>query len=173
MTTVDYRAVPSGALAELNRQGDACLQGTMHLAIANDQRAVMLTGVFGAAAGALVALLGVLFTAAHEPSTAFLTAIAVAALLLFAASILCAFSARPADFFVTGYEPRFLAQGCDGDDVTSILRATLEDVQKRIDHNRIALVRSGRWLTCGMVIAGAALPLSVIAFFFSAGLRFF
>ncbi len=164
MQTVDFLTVPPQALAELNRQGDSCLQGTMQLAIANDQRAVTLTGMFGAAAGALAALLGALVTAVHEPSQALLAAIAAAAVLLFLAAILCAISARPADFFVTGYEPRLLAQGCTGEDLTPIMRATLEDVQNRIDHNRAILARSAGVLTAGLWTGIAAIPVAVVAF---------
>jgi hypothetical protein len=164
MQTIDFSTVPPQALAELNRQGEACLQGTVQLAIANDQRAVTLTGMFGAAAGALAALVGALVAATHEPSLALFWAIGAAAALLFLAAILCAISAKPADFFVNGYEPRLLAQGCAGEDLTPILRAALEDVQNRIDRNRAALVRSARVLTSALWIGGAALPIAVVAF---------
>jgi hypothetical protein len=45
----DFSNVPRGAAKELCRQGELCLQGTVQLAIALDQRATTLTGVVGAA----------------------------------------------------------------------------------------------------------------------------
>ena len=56
-----------------------------------------LTGVFGAAATALAALLGAFVTAAHEPAAPLLIAIGVASLLFFAA-LACTLSAKPVSF---------------------------------------------------------------------------
>ena len=152
------------ALQELNRQGEACLDGTIRLALASDQRAVTLTGVFGAAATALAALLGAFVTAAHEPAAPLLIAIGVASLLFFLLLLACTLSAKPVEFFVGGYEPRLLVRGCSGDDTTPLLRASITDLQCRIDRNRVALERSARLLTCGLRLGLGALPAAVVCF---------
>jgi hypothetical protein len=165
MSRGDFHSIHPTAIGEISRQGESCLQGTMQLAVANDQRAVILSGVFGTAAAALAALLAALYTSPNVPPCAFLIAIAVAGSLLFVASIICAESAKPTDFFVTGYEPRLLAPGFASEDITPALTDMLDDVQRRINHNRAALKHSGRLLTVGVRIAEIALPMSVIAFF--------
>ncbi len=171
MQSADYSAIPESVLPELNRQGESCLQGTVQLAIANDQRAVTLTGMFGAASGAVLAFLGAVLSNSHQVPVAFLAAAISAAVILFAAAVLCAMSAKPADFFVVGYEPKLLSQGCDGDSLAPLLRAALADLQKRIDYNRNALEQSAKMLGLGLRTGVLALPLSLLIFIaFSAGL---
>jgi hypothetical protein len=80
------------------------------------------------------------------------------------AAVFSTISAKPPDFFVTGYEPRLLAQGVVGDDPTFAMRAELEDVQKRINHNRAALERSAKWLVAGLWVGIGAIPTAVVAF---------
>lgn len=73
---------------------------------------------------------------------------------LFIACLLCAWSARPVDFHVAGYEPRLFAK-CAGD-VVWMKRYASEDMQMRIDENRTCLVRSAVVLVWGAAVAAAA-----------------
>jgi hypothetical protein len=158
----DFSNIPAEAIKELHRQGEVCLHGTVQLAIAADHRATTLTGIMGAGSTALIAGALTRISGAH-PDWALVYAGASAAALLFIGALFCAFAAHPCDFFVPGYEPKRMAPSAR--DETWILRYATEDVQTRIDSNRVSLVRSSKLVTIGMIIALLAVPLGVIIFF--------
>jgi hypothetical protein len=169
----DFSAIPADAIKELHRQGEICLQGTVQLALAVDQRAITLTGILGAGAVALAAATVTMISSAR-PNPALVGAAAVTALLLFLGAMLCAWAARPSSFHVAGYEPKRMAKSALND--MWILRYATEDAQVRIDSNRLSLERASRALAFGMCIAIAALPLGISAFFAlsaPSSLRFF
>lgn len=51
----DFSGIPAAAAKELCRQGELCLQGTIQLAVAANQRATTLVGILGAGSVALIA----------------------------------------------------------------------------------------------------------------------
>ncbi len=160
---IDLSGASSETIAELHRQAEVCLSDTLRLATAADQRATTMAGVFGAGSVALVAAAVTIFSApGHRP--ALVTAALVAAVILFVASLLSAWAARPTDFFVAGYEPRFLAPSAT--DLTWMLRYATEDLQVRIDANREALESSARLLAIGLWLAMAALPIAILVYAF-------
>jgi hypothetical protein len=150
---MDLSEIPLPSIKELQRQGEACLQGTVQLALAADQRATTLTGIFGAGAVALLAAAATVLAGAH-PDLSLVCGAGVTSLFLLGGAISCAWAGRPIDFFVTGYEPRLLAQSAT--DEVWMLRYAIEDIQTRIDANRRALERSARLLYQGALIAMAA-----------------
>jgi hypothetical protein len=169
----DFSTIPAEAIKELHRQSEVCLQGTVQLALAVDQRAITLTGILGAGSVALAAATVTMISSA-QPNPALIGAAAVTALLLFLGAMLCAWAARPSSFHVAGYEPKRMAKSALND--TWILRYATEDAQVRIDSNRLSLQRASRTLALGMCIAIAALPLGFSAFFAlsaPSNLRFF
>jgi len=158
----DFSNIPADAIKELHRQGEICLQSTMQLALAADQRATTLTGIMGAGAVALLAATATMISSAH-PSAALIGTGAGTATLLFVGALFCAWAAQPLDFFVAGYEPRRMAPAAR--DETWILRYATEDMQIRIDSNRASLVHASRLLTWGRSIALLAVPLGITIFF--------
>lgn len=158
----DYTKVSDSAVKEFHRLAEVCLQGTVQLAIAADQRATALTGIFGAAAAGLLITGANLFAGGHShPSV--IAALGVAILILFIAAICCSQASKPVDFHVAGYEPKRLAASAIADDLT-MLRYSAEDIQSRIDANRNALSRAARLLTVGRRTAVAALPAAILVF---------
>jgi hypothetical protein len=151
---LDLSAVPSDAIKELHRQGEACLQGTVQLAIAADQRATTLAGIFGAGGIALLAAAATVLAGAH-PSLSLLGGAAATSVCFLAGAIFCAYAGRPIDFFVPGYEPRLLAPSATADEAW-LLRYATEDIQQRIDANRGVLERSATHLRKAAILALSA-----------------
>jgi hypothetical protein len=146
----DFSSVPAGAIREVHRQGEICLQSTVQLALAADQRATTLTGILGAASVALLVATAAMISNIH-PNWALVCAAAITAVLLFIGALFCARATQPVDFFIAGYEPKRMASVAQ--DETWILRYAAEDVQARIDANRDSLVRASWWLIWGRRIA--------------------
>jgi hypothetical protein len=155
----DFNNVPDEMLGELLREAEECLQGTVQLALAADQRGATMTGIFGAGAVALLAAAATIPETADRVLGAFLTA----SIFLFVAALLTAWSARPANFFIGGYEPRFLSQ-CGGD-LAWMQRCTSADVQNRITKNREALEGASRLFSAGVILAGIS-PFLAIGIYF-------
>lgn len=152
----DFQHMADDAIPELLREGEQCLLGTVQLALAADQRGTTITGVFGAGAVALLAGAATIAEGQQSLLSAFLSA----ATVLFTAALLTAWSARPVDFYVPGYEPRLLSQ-CGGD-LNWMLRCSSADVQNRIDQNRRVLIRASRHFNAGIILAAVS-PFSGIA----------
>jgi hypothetical protein len=58
----DFSNIPAETIKELHRQGEICLQGTVQLAIACDQRATTLTSILGAGTIALMVATGTMIS---------------------------------------------------------------------------------------------------------------
>ncbi len=159
MTDFDATKVPAAAVDEILRQGEACLAGTVQLALAADQRGGTMTGILGAGAVALLAAAAAIPNTGNGLTVPF---VATAA-LLFVAALLVAWSARPIDFHVGGYEPRLLCES-GTDDPVWLKRFAIADVQMRIDANRQALAAASRWFNAGLCIAGLAPVAGVAAY---------
>jgi hypothetical protein len=157
----DFSEVPASVINEIVRNGETCLQGTVQLAIAADQRASAMAGIFGAGAVALLATAATVKASnLDDPALAWASLVTAAA--LFVAALLCAWSARPIDFHVAGYEPVKLAK-CDGDEIW-MKRYASEDIQIRIDANRTALVRGAAIMTKGAIIAAVSPFLGIASY---------
>ena len=155
----DFTDVPDEAVEELYRSGEACLQGTIQFALAADQRATTLAGVFGGGSVALLAVAATIRTAsAGDP--AFMWASIATAAVLFVGALICAWAGRPIDFHAPGYEPKRLAKSAS--DPVWMKRYAAEDLQVRIETNRAALERGASHLKRGAAVAALA-PLIGIA----------
>jgi hypothetical protein len=157
----DFSAVPEAAIKEMHRQGEACLNGTIQFALAAQTRATAFAGIFAAGAVALLVMAAASLTG-DKPNLPLIGAGLAASLFLFAGASLCAWSSRPINFFVGGYEPQLLAVAAGNNEIDMIRGAT-EDLQVRIDANRGALEWSARRINVGGVLAVAAVP-AFIAF---------
>ena len=169
---LDLSHVPDETVDEMMRLAEKTLDDTIQLAIAADQRGMTMAGILGATAIGLFAAAAALTTPVTAPPvTAALTAtdtfdhaltiaLLVTGLGLFAASLFCAWSARPIDFYIGGYEPRLLVDGPT--DRFWMPRYVVADLQFRISKNSIALASAAKRLIVGIAIAAAA-PLAGIS----------
>jgi hypothetical protein len=160
-TRIDLSAIPAETIGELHRQAEACLDGTVQVALGADARATTLAGIFG---GGSVAILAGAATIASDPKhhSLLLSAVAIAGAWFFAA-MLCAWAGRPSAFFLGGYEPRLFEKSAT--DITWMLRYATEDMQVRIDKNRHALVKNARVLRAGFFVAVLGVFAGVSVFF--------
>jgi hypothetical protein len=136
---MDLSSVPESLVEELHEEGVLCLQGTLQLAVAADQRATTLTGVFGAGSFALLAAAATLLTAS-QPNQPLLWGASATAVFLLSAALFCAWATRPVNFYLAGYEPKLLTAAAN--DRGWMLRCATEDIQMRIDSNRRVISRS-------------------------------
>ena len=146
----DFSTVPNKSVDEILRQGQECLAGTIQLAIASDQRATAMAGIFGAGFVALLATSAAIFTG-EKYNEALLYSCLITSSGLFFASFICAWAARPIDFFVCGYEPRHLIKSAR--DLTWLKRYAAEDVHMRIDKNTECLKLAAKWVKIGATTA--------------------
>jgi len=146
----DFSDLPVDATDEVLRLGEATLAGTVQLAVAADQRATAMAGIFGAGFVALLAVAAAVVTNERYTPSLFFAALTTAA-GLFVAAVYCALAARPSDFFVGGYEPRKIMKSTGN--VVWMKRYVCEDVQKRIDANRRSLEKGANSVLTGAVIA--------------------
>ena len=149
-TEYDFSQIPNDSVEEFLRQGQECLAGTIQLAIASDQRATAMAGMFGAGFVALLATAAAIVTG-EDPNYRLFFGCIGTSLGLFLASFVCAWAARPIDFFVSGYEPRHLVKSTT--DLQWMMRYTAEDVQRRIDSNRTCLQLASKNVTFGALLA--------------------
>jgi hypothetical protein len=156
---------PDEAVDELLRQAEECLSGTIQLGLAADQRATTMTGILGAAAVALLAAAAATATgnASLKP---LILPFTVSATGLFVAALVCAWSCRPTNFFIGGYEPRLLAQRSD-DGQVGLRRHAIVDTQMKIGKNRNSLNTASKAYNISLLIGGISPFLGITIFLFS------
>jgi len=159
----NFSQVPDQSVDEFLRQGQECLAGTIQLAIASDQRATAMAGIYGAASIALLAA-GAAIITGNIPNLPLLFSFLSTAGFLFIASLVCAWAARPIDFFVSGYEPRKLLRSTP--DPNWMKRYVAEDTQQRIDANRQSLLLASKNIRVAAVFAFLAIwPLGLLVIY--------
>ncbi len=151
---VNLEDVADDCLRDLYELGETTLEGTVQLAIAADQRAITLTGIFLATAIALVAAASALAQAGQ------VNLVWIGAPLIFAlAGMLEACAARSANFQLGGYEPKLLAKAATSQ--TIMIRGAINDIQSRIEQNRKSLESGARFANSGLVVAAIGIVISV------------
>jgi hypothetical protein len=156
----DFSDVPDSVVPEFHRLASETLDGTIQIALAADVRATTLAGIFGGASVALLAAIATILAGNSAPYHILLLPSFVASFCLFVAATLCAWSSRPIDFFMGGYEPRLIQESAK--DMNWMLRFATEDIQTRIDANKAALSTGAKFLQCGMAIAMLGVVAAVI-----------
>jgi hypothetical protein len=159
---IDWDDIPEAAVREILRQGETYLDATLKVAIAADQRATTLMGIYGAVGVALLVSAATIGTRA-QPDFSLIVSLGVVASLLLLAGLICGRAGRPIDFYVSGYEPTKIIKSSTHE--LWLLRYVCEDVQRRIDSNRRSLERSSVLIVSSFIISGLAVIAGIIAFF--------
>jgi hypothetical protein len=105
---VNWSTAKEGVVAEVLRDSETFLAGTVTIATSADQRAAVVAGTFATAGAAIVAgIIG--FAAAASPTNSFAPAVyaggLLAALLFIFGSIFCIRAAMPVGFRLPGTKP--------------------------------------------------------------------
>jgi hypothetical protein len=125
--------IPEAGLREILRQAETYLDSSLKVAVAADQRATTLMGIYGAVGVALLVSAATIGTRA-QPDLALISAIIAVALLLLCAGLLCGLAGKPVDFYVSGYEPEKIVESSTEE--KWLIRYVCEDLQRRIDINK-------------------------------------
>jgi len=152
---------PTESTREVLRQAETCLDGTIKFALAADQRGTTMTGICGAVAAAFIAAAATLQIDGSDH--ALIMGAYVVAAFLFLAALIFAWSSRPIDFHVAGYEPRHLSRSARDEGWMLVHAAT--DLQRRINVNQRALEWGASLFKAGMIVAGLPLLIGLLALF--------
>ncbi|MEO5375989.1 MAG: hypothetical protein H7840_17325 [Alphaproteobacteria bacterium] len=148
----DWKGVMLETAREILRQGELYLSAQLTTALAADQRAVRLAGLFSAATSGLLAG-GLALLTADSPVVELGTAALVMGVTMLVGLWFAVKATRPVDFYVVGNHPR---QWWTEDDLHGPLSIALgqqgEHCQKAIDHNAEVLAGNGRSLRVALTL---------------------
>jgi len=147
---------------EIKSQGERFLEAQLQVALASDQRAATMAGIFAAIAAAAIA--GSIAYWDKTGSAPVLSSGLAGGVWMMLGVGLCLWAARPVDFYFPGNHP---AQWFDLRDDTSLAEALggeAENYQDRIESNASRLVAMGDRLKLGAVLVGTAPIISVVMF---------
>jgi hypothetical protein len=159
---IDWDDVPEHTVREILRLGETYLDSTLKVAIAADQRATALMGIYGAVGVALLVSAATIGTRT-QPDVSLIVSLGIVAFLLLVAGLICGRAGRPIDFYISGYEPKKIIKSSSHE--LWMLRYVCEDVQRRIDSNRQSLEKSSVLIFSSFIISGFAVIAGVVAFF--------
>lgn len=157
-----WNRIPEAALREILRQGETYLDGILKVAIAADQRATTLMGIYGAVGVASLVSAATLGTRT-QPDLPLIISIIAAALCLLVAGLMCGRAGRPIDFYISGYEPEKIMESSTEE--LWLLRYVCDDLQRRIDSNKQILKKSSALIFGSFAVAGSAVLVGLILFF--------
>lgn len=144
------------------RQGELRLQDQLTRAIASDQRASTLAGIFIAAATvSLVA--AVAFATAGTPNPPLAAGGIAAAVMLLVAGAYCARAAMPVKFAAVGAVPQnWWEDGVKERPLAECLENESANYQRYISDNMKVIARSGKLLRCGAGLGWFAPQIGVV-----------
>jgi hypothetical protein len=117
------------------RQGELKLTAQMQLALAADNRATVLAGIFSTLAVTGVSGAAVLWKLGPGYG-GWLAGLIVQVVLLIGAAYLCVHAARPTDFYTVGNRPmRWWKDGVERKSLAACLKQESDNYQHRIDRN--------------------------------------
>jgi len=163
--------MPTEVAREIARQGEARLIALMALATAADLRATTLCGIFGASSVAIAAAVLSSIASGHGILRLSLTG-GIVAFGLFFAALIAAHAGAPRDLFIAGGNPDILREwSWDAGKWRSqkdMLDATACRYAKSIAANRELLELGSRRMIAALSVAGASVPIGILAFFLQA-----
>jgi hypothetical protein len=150
---VDWGRVDLEMARQIASQGEKYLQTQVQMAIAADQRAMTLAGLFTAIATAVIAASIAYWD--KSGSAPILAAGVVGGVVMLIGAASCLWSARQIDFYYPGNEPaHWYAQRYAT--LTEAIGGEAENYQHHIEKNDAAIKANGRFLGWGAKIAVAA-----------------
>jgi hypothetical protein len=160
--------IPIALAQEIARQGEARLTAIMALATAADLRATTLRGFFGASSVAVAAAV-LASIASGRGSLDLSLAGGIVAFGLFLAALIAAHAGAPRDLFIAGGNPDILREWSwhagKWRSQVEMLDATACRYAASITANRQLLELGSKRINAALSVAGAALPIGILAFF--------
>ena len=144
------------------RQGELRLQDQLARALASDQRATTLAGLFTAAAMAALGF-GASVLGQRDADLAIGIGSLGTGTLLLAGVGLCVAAAWPVPFAAAGAAPeKWWKDGVETRPLAECLKKESRNYQRRIEHNRAVHARATQWLRAGIVIGCSAPALGLV-----------
>ena len=138
------------------RQGELRLQAQLQVALASDQRAIVLVTLLATAAAAAIGFSAAWFDAAPTKAALGSGALAAGACFL-AAAWVCGLAARPQKFGLVGAQPdKWWRDGVETRPLHECLRKESANYQGRIAYNRNVLKKNAETLRRGLRLAFVA-----------------
>lgn len=162
--------IPLELAREIERQAELRLESTKDIAAITVARATTVSGIFGAAAVALIAAL-LAYVGADHPKPRLILAGAVTASLLLIASGLATFASASRRFRAAGSDPVKLRNWCWDAPARrwrseeQLLDALAQKLAGAIDENRRLLEKEGLLLNISLWVALASLLAGIAVFF--------
>ncbi len=141
-------------------QGEKYLQAQMQMAVASDQRAMTMAGVFSAIATATIA--GAIAHWDKSASVPILTGGLLGGQCMLLGTATCLWSAKQVDFYYPGNQPAHW-YACRKESLPQSLGAEAENYQGHIEANALVLERCGKALGVGAAISVAAPLVAVLS----------
>lgn len=147
---------------EIIREAEARLSAQLQTALAADQRSMTFAAIAGSASAAAIAGAGGLFfVESLKGQSLFYGALALS-VVFFAASLLAALSARPADWEFVGNVPSaWVDDVTEGKSLKSSLAEMAEHYDGMILNNRKSMVRSAKLFKAALWLAVTACPTAI------------
>jgi hypothetical protein len=161
VSEIDWDDIPEHTVREILRLGETYLDSTLKVAIAADQRATALMGIYGAVGVALLVSAATIGTRT-QPDVSLIASLSVVSFLLLISGLICGRAGRPVDFYISGYEPKKIVKS-SADDLW-LLRYVCDDVQRRIDSNRQSLEKSSILILSSFIISGVSVVAGIAVF---------
>jgi hypothetical protein len=157
----DWDGVSDDAVREILRQGELQMADILAVSIAADQRAMTLCATFSAVAAALAAA-GIALFSTDKYDMGVAISVGIMAVGFLAASFICGFGGSPRPFYPSGYEPKVLIGA--GSDALWAMRYSAEDIQIRIERNRMSLRRVASLTNWGFRATMISVGLAIMAY---------
>lgn len=161
----NWEGVSEAALRDLIDLAESHLTVLFQAAIAADQRAIAQAGILGAFGAALLATAATL-AAEAEPAWEVIASFLVAGAGSVLAAFLSGVAARPTGFLPTGDEPSRIVSNAK--DHIWMLRFVIQDMQRRIEHNRDVLEKNASVTNAATALAFASIVAAIVAYFLAA-----
>ncbi len=152
-TGVDWTGVSEDMAREIKSQGERYIEGQLQIALASDQRAATMAGIFTAIATAAIA--GGIAYWDKTGSAHVLSAGLAGGFWMMIGVGLCLWAARPVDFYIPGNHPEQWYESRLGN-LAENLGGEAENYQTRITSNAARLVKMGRVLKGGAFLVCTA-----------------
>lgn len=150
---IDWATVNEAMARQIFEQGETFLQSQLQVALASDQRAITIAGIYSAIATAVIA--GAIAYWDKTDSLAVLLAGLIGGGWMLAGVGLCVWAARATMFYFPGNHPASWYE-CAGDSLSECLGGEAENYQTRIDANQLALAGNAKALGWGAFFAASA-----------------
>jgi hypothetical protein len=155
----DWANVPESIARLILEQGERHLSAQLSSGLASDQRSMTAAAIL---IGFAAALAGAGIAASND--TSILVASLVGGVVMLVGAGMCAYAARPTNFYFPGNHPNRWWPVAN-ETVSTLIGGETENYQWMISENEKVLSRNGKWLERGLILSSLAPVIGVLVWF--------